>query len=73
MLVILIGLIALASAQAAVDAPKPDAPPLKSAKAQASAKSPNENCVVVKKRMILGHEVTHVKCEDPKPAPKPAA
>lgn len=72
MLMILTSLAVLAAAASEPAAPpKPGSAPAKTS--VAPAKKPNENCVVVKKRMILGHEVTHVKCEDPKPAPKPAA
>ncbi len=72
MLVILTSLVALAtSAREPAATPKLEPTAVKAS--PAPAKKVKENCVVVTKRMILGHEVTHVKCEDPKPAPKPAA
>jgi len=68
MLVILSSLFALASAPVTAIAPKAEAPPAAAAVAKPPKK--NENCVVIKKGRLFGHDVTHVKCEDPKPTPK---
>ena len=44
------------------------------AAADAKPEKPHQVCVTAKVGRLFGHDVTHVKCEDAKPAPaKPAS
>ena len=60
--------LATAAPGASADAAKPTPVAAKVAK----AKKTDQVCVTKKAGRLFGHDVTHVKCEDAKPAPAAA-
>ena len=61
-------MLAVLMLAAAVTAAEPAKPPV-----EAKAGKPEQVCVTRKVGRVFGHDITHVKCEDAKPAPKPAS
>lgn len=65
-----LALIAALAAGPATATPEPAKPP---AAASEKPAKPEQVCTTRKVGKVLGHEVTHVKCDDAKPAPAPPA